>query len=303
MTWVAWRVQRPQYVAAAVVVAFLALWLAAVGLDGHTNWSVISDHADVVALYVLPGMLGLGLGLGLGAPVVGAELDRATHRVAWTQSVSRTRWLAHKLMIGALLCAGLVALLVPLVEWWTRATHSELDISPKVFAITGAVSVGYALFAFALGAALGAVIRRPGWAFAASVPIAIAVRLVVDALRPSLASLAYVVQPSMPVTYVNPKGWVLNSAYVPLGRLTPLPGRTWLDSAAKWMNSCVGNVQTPARFERAAYCARAANLHYVIQYEPEHNYWSLQGTETAIFVGIAAALVAITVLAVRRSRA
>jgi hypothetical protein len=55
--------------------------------------------------------------------------------------------------------------------------NSGLDVQPKLFDITGVVIVGYALFAFMLGAALGAVIHKPGWAFAAGVPIFALVRL------------------------------------------------------------------------------------------------------------------------------
>ena len=54
MTWVAWRVQRLQFLVAAGVVVVLLLWLVASGLDGHAGWSQYWNSADVYVLYALP---------------------------------------------------------------------------------------------------------------------------------------------------------------------------------------------------------------------------------------------------------
>jgi len=59
-----------------------------------------------------------------------------------------------------------------------RCVTLGLDIQPKLFDITGVVVVSYALFAFMLGVTLGAIIQRPAWAFAASVPVFGFIRLV-----------------------------------------------------------------------------------------------------------------------------
>ncbi len=65
MTWVAWRVQRLQFLVAAGVVVALVLWLVASGLDGHSGWSQYWNSADVYVLYALPGLLGLAFGSSL----------------------------------------------------------------------------------------------------------------------------------------------------------------------------------------------------------------------------------------------
>jgi hypothetical protein len=129
VTWVAWRVQRLHHLAAAGLVAALAGWLLASGLHGQAHWSQASDTGAVYVLYALPGVLGLAL----GAPLVAAETERGTNRVAWTQSMTRDRWLAGKLVIGALVSCGLVALLTPLLDWWIGATRSGPDIAPRHF--------------------------------------------------------------------------------------------------------------------------------------------------------------------------
>lgn len=59
----------------------------------------------VWALYVLPALAGMDL----GAPLVAAELERGTNRLAWTQGASRTRWLVAR---GGL---ALAAAIVPVV--------------------------------------------------------------------------------------------------------------------------------------------------------------------------------------------
>jgi hypothetical protein len=43
-----------------------------------------------------------------------------------------------------------------------------------------------------------------------------------------------------------------------------------------------------------------AHIHYIFQFQPESHYWALQGTETAIFLGMALLLLGVTVIAVRK---
>ena len=203
MTWAAWRVQRPQLLAAIGAVLMLGLWLAATALAmGHDQaWKYWTD-GDVYVLYALPGLVGLALGV----PLVAGEFGHGTNRLAWTQSVTRVRWLAVKLAVGGLVAAGIVAALAVLLEWWTRAISlaastdsggfAGVRIQPSGFDLAGIVIIGYAVFAFALGAALGAIVRRAGWAFAVGVPVFAACRLVVeDWIRPHLVAAGDLRQP------------------------------------------------------------------------------------------------------------
>jgi hypothetical protein len=98
----------------------------------------------------------------LGAPLVAREIEQGTNRLAWTQSITRTRWLLVKLFVGALSCCALVGAMAPLLEWWTGAVQRGARIQPTSFDLSGFVDVAYVLFAFMLGAALGALIRRTG---------------------------------------------------------------------------------------------------------------------------------------------
>jgi ABC-type transport system involved in multi-copper enzyme maturation permease subunit len=68
-----------------------------------------------VLLWFLP----LFAGLFWGAPLVAREVEHGTHRLVWTQGVSRARWALVK------------------------------------FGLAGLVPIGYALFAVALGCSRG----------------------------------------------------------------------------------------------------------------------------------------------------
>ena len=292
MTWVAWRVQRLQYLAAGGVILVVGLWLALSGWHGVASWSQATSRGDIIVLTALPGLLGLALGTSL----VADEFHRGTNRLAWSQSISRTRWLASKLAVGTVVVGGLTGLLVPLLGWWSGALHTGVDVQPKLFDITGVVIVGYALFALMLGAALGAVIHKPGWAFAAGVPIFVLVRLVVGTLRSSLVSPVAL---STPFQTSEPNGWVLHYGFLPLGRTSPAAGRTWF-GVSQQAAACMSRVSSAAG---EAHCVLIAHLHWVWQYQPESHYWSLQWAETAIFVGLALVGLAAALLAVRRQQA
>jgi hypothetical protein len=97
-----------------------------------------------------------------GAPLIAHELETGTFRLAWTQSVSRLRWLLVKLgLVGlaSMLVAGLLSLMV---TWWTSPLDkvSQDRFGPSTFALHGFVPGGYAVFAFALAATVGLLVRR-----------------------------------------------------------------------------------------------------------------------------------------------
>src|SRR5262245_61364602 len=122
MTWLTWRQFRSQtwvtigaliaagagLLAAAKAVADLYVNSGAAACRSDCNpvienfvqqaqsgWTGIVYNAGIVLLYVLPGLIGAFW----GAPLVARELEAGTHRLAWNQSVTRTRWLLTKLGI------------------------------------------------------------------------------------------------------------------------------------------------------------------------------------------------------------
>jgi hypothetical protein len=211
MIWATWRLNRSVFISSIVVAVALAIWLATTGAMEANSWAVFTGHHCSIdfpgsSLVCMNSLSGVGnfstvnaalcgalpalLGLVLGVPLVASEIQQGTNRLAWTQSITRTRWLFVKIGVGALFTAVIVGALAPLVWWWTDAAQRS-HIQPANFDISGAVEVAYALFAFMLGVALGTLIRRSGWAFAACVPIFALVRAGVRLyVRPGLVSPA-----------------------------------------------------------------------------------------------------------------
>jgi hypothetical protein len=238
--------------------------------------------------------------LVLGVPLVAGEIQQRTNRLAWTQSITRTRWLLVKIGVGALFTAVIVGALAPLVWWWTDVAQRS-HIQPANFDISGFVAVGYALFAFMLGVALGALIRRSGWAFAVGVPIFALVRTGIrQYIRPGL-----IPPTTVTVSAYTPVGnsyWYLNAGFVPIGRSTPGPGLTWSSNDLVMEKCQAAGYGAQKAAHSATYCEKANHLHYVMQFQPPSHFWALQGAETTIFLVLAGVLLGLTVLAVRRWR-
>lgn len=204
MIWLTWRQFRGTAAITAAALALLAAILlvtgpgladeystgiAACGSDcGDFVKAFFTDHqGEFLAVTAVALVLPALIGLFLGAPLITRELESGTHRLVWTQSVTRTRWLAVKLgLVGAaaVAAAGLGSLGV---DWWSgpidkSAGDDFARMEPLLFAARGIVPIGYAAFAFAVGATVGLLIRRTLPAMAAT----LAVFLVVQIAMPTL---------------------------------------------------------------------------------------------------------------------
>ena len=118
------------------------------------------------------------------------ELERGTYRLAWTQSITRRRWLAAKLTValgGAGVAAASTALLL---TWWRRPLDNfHGRVEPGAFQLEGIAPIAYAVFAAALIIALGTILRRTIAAIAIGIVAFLAVRVVIESLvRPHFAS-------------------------------------------------------------------------------------------------------------------
>ncbi len=114
------------------------------------------------------------IGIFWGAPLIAREFEAGTFRLAWTQSVTRTRWLAIKLALTGLAAMAVTEALSLIQAWWaapisqaarlaTRQRHSRsawAPFSPLAFDAHGITPLGYAAFAFTLGVTAGVLIRR-----------------------------------------------------------------------------------------------------------------------------------------------
>jgi hypothetical protein len=302
--WVSWRRQRSETLIAAGMLVLLAALLVPTGLemaraydhDGLSSClapttseacaeaiSSFTSRFDSVSsliawLTLVPGLIGVLL----AAPFV-LEFEHGTNRLAWTQSVSRTRWIATKL--GLAVAAGLAAALVftLLITWWrTPLVHLEGRMDQSVFDSEGIVVIGYTLFALGLATAVGVLWRRAVPALVVGFVGYFAVRLFVDTwLRQRLLSplrLTWPLKGNEPAVLQH--AWVLE--------------RFPSDASGHPVMLKLGGVCAPLAPTKSGVAECLARHGYVMHavYQPASRFWALQGIEASMFVG--AALVLLT---------
>jgi hypothetical protein len=282
------------------------------------------------ALVAVPGLIGAFW----GAPLISRELEHGTHRLAWTQSVSRTRWLAVKLAvvgIGSVAATGLLSLMV---TWWsTPLDRAHLNrFGSGLFGERNVTPLGYAAFGFVLGVAVGLLVRRTLPAMAATLALFLGVRLGFSYfVRPHLLSpvhltqpLAAVVQgfgqsnggPPMLFTSVNlPGAWVFSTRVVDSSghAITPSILRQECPAMLRGLgggppggNPGGNTISRPHPVAGAQNaldaCVRklSPTYHAVVSYQPASRYWTLQWLETGAYAAAAAALAVLCFFWIRR---
>jgi hypothetical protein len=246
-----------------------------------------------------------------GAPLVARELETGTFRLAWTQGVTRTRWLAAKLAIAGAAAIAAGELFTLMVNWWSSPIH-KANVSYTAFTSSsfhsGVAPAGYAAFAFALGVTAGLLIRRTLPAMAVTLAIFTAVIIAFPIwVRPhlipparatsalSLASAAVTGSTSDGHLILTTKTWtVLPGAWVISSQLTTPDGRA---ASSEPAGPC-GTASTQAC---NAYIESLHFQHTVI-YEPASRYWACQWTETAIYLAFSFLLTGLCFLRIRPGR-
>ncbi|HEX5476038.1 MAG TPA: hypothetical protein VFX12_15375, partial [Vicinamibacterales bacterium] len=245
--------------------------------------------AAVRGLALLPALAGLFV----GAPLLARELEHGTHRFAWTQGVTRQRWLLSKtaLLAGATVLGGAGA--SALVMWW-RGPFDTLEgrMGPQGFDLEGLVVPAYALFALAVGVLAGLLLRRTVAAMSVTLVVFAATRLaVLEFLRPHfLAPLHRTVVADDSGRRIG--DWVLSDTLVDAGGRAISAGREDL---------AVLHAQQ-AGIDPHTYLV-TLGWKRVISYQPSGRFWTFQLMEAGLFVALAAAVVAVAIWFVRRTPA
>ena len=318
MIWFTWRQFRTQTWVTVGALAVLGVLLFVTGqsiADAYAAAKVATCQGDCAAavdsflaqiysstsgtvynfamarMYVVPALIGVFW----GAPLVARELETGTHRLAWTQSVTRTRWLASKLAIVGAATAATAGLLTWAVTSWAHQIDGAIGnrITPFVYGARGIVPVGYALFAFALGVTAGLLIRRTVPAMAATLAVYIAAVAAMPLwIRAHLAARRIHRATDRPST----RRRFSNSVSARTTKCTSLvgggPSDAWILSNQTITTS--GQVFTgPADPQN---CGPEAGpqtcldwlgtlgLREDISYHPADHFWPLQWTEAGIFV-------------------
>lgn len=306
MTWLLWRQHRMQTATAAAVLGVLAVLLAITGVVmSHDYHSAVAACAQpgatcdglhlfrgdgaIIDLVNLTVAAPLVIGVFWGATSVGREYDNGTNVLAWTQSVTRRRWLRGKIL--TLLASSLVAgtALSVMVSWWSRTLNilHGYRFDPLQFDIQGLVPVAFTMFAAALGLLTGVLWRRVVPAIATTVAAYIGVRLPIEIYaRPNFAN---------PVTTIGdaPSGaWNVSSDLRHYGKIVTGPVHI--------PNNCVAIKNGPDARAHMDACMAKHGYHFTSTYQPAGRYWTFQWIEAGIFVGITALLVTAAVVVVLR---
>jgi hypothetical protein len=345
MIWLVLRRDRYLMALMALVILGLGLWMyflgrayesAVMSTACHFNtfrcpinagtWS-ISNQATVLNLLML--FVPCLLGIVFGAPLVAGELERHTNRLAWTQGISRTKWLIVKWLTVFVALALMVAALTSVAQWWAGRTFERVPVGlyrgqtgrmqPEFFPITGVAPIAYTLLAFALGAALGALFRKVSWAIVGTIALYTAVSVVmVLYIRPSLTPPVFVAFSTSQAASqqgneqvlstgfeVANGAWDLGFGYQYAPGSIGTPDQPSADEAAQ---RC-GDTPTPSTFGQGGYtngytaCLAAHHVQAGTYFQPNTHYWNLQWREAGILAGAAVLLFAATIVSVRRWRA
>jgi hypothetical protein len=333
MIWVTWRQARLQILVLAGAVAVLGVAMAAFSLDaaGADPQAFLARlRLDLVtpALYTVGSIACLAappvIGAFWGAPLIARELETGTFRLAWSQGVSRTRWLAFKLGGPALAAAALTAVLSLGLTWWAGpidravAAGGEAGVfglprmAPVLFSARGVVPVAYAVAAVCVGALLGLLTRRTVAALALTLVAMIGLLVVMMMfVRPHLMAPRVT---STAITADNLTGLLIGGDPQDTARGRVLELRVGTAEPGGWelSNETVdraGNVQSslppwvadcgrdpmmqnsPDIGKRNATCfARLAaeGFHQQVRTQPQSHFWGLQWRESAVLLLVAA---------------
>ena len=331
-TWLQFRVQVTVALAALVAFAVVlvvtgphlaSLYASAItGCHGGTCANAANtflSRLTSASPYPIVYPVGIGLilaapaiiGMFWGAPLIARELETRTFALAWTQSITRARWLVVKLALTALAAMAVTEALSLMQAWWADPISKAVGVggpypagsvfaqgrlSSFIFATSGITPLGYAAFGFALGTAAGALIRRTVPAMAVTLAIFAVVQVVMPlSVRPHLippdrtvlSGPSFFESAGLSVGTLKasivpgqPEAWILSSGAInAAGRhVGAIPAPCLSPSLGKGAPANVGA------------CMASRGIREAITYQPANRYWPFQWIETGIFLALALAL-------------
>lgn len=254
MTFLIWRLHRAHAIASAIVIAAVTALIVPTGIAiansyhhavmncsvghvgcGDISFTVFGQNGAFTSLVQdLVMAFPLVLGILWGAPLVPREFEAGTEDFAWTQGVTRRRWVLTNLGWALLAAAAWGGALAALFTWW-RGPDNAVDGPVKFiyFDVQGVAPIAYAVFAMALGIAAGALFRRVVPAIMTTLIVFPAVRIIMALFFRPLFAVNENVPPRAGAGY-PPLSWGLfanllsskteHVIYLPASRFWPVQG-------------------------------------------------------------------------------
>jgi ABC-type transport system involved in multi-copper enzyme maturation permease subunit len=293
MIWMTWQQHRFQLLIGSVLLVLLTIFLLVTGLTiaSYYQNSVVSCVAvptctvylfnrfqDVVGntlvLYVLFA-LPILVGVFIGAHLVSREVEHGTYLLAWTQGITRRRWLAAKL--GMLIVLTLVAFgfLDGWMLWWTGPVSAGLG-PYMMYDVFGLVPLAYALFALGLGIAVGVLVRHQTAAMAITFAIFVGIRVAVEQLRTFFLPTVTDLQPYQ-ILQVHYRDWITKP-------------QDFVDHQGHEVSNHICGSAIQNDFVS---CMQSHGVLVSTTYHPASQFWAFQGIESAMFLLLAAASISL----------
>jgi len=267
------------------------------------------------------------IGIFWGAPLVAREIETGSYRLAWTQSITRTRWLVTKLAVVGLAGVAAVGLLTIEIAQWASPLDRALANRFLYFDVRGVTPMAYTFAAFAIGVAAGVLMRRTLPAMATSLGVWFGLRFAFTYwVRPRLLPAKHATHALMDAGRLgfirSPEGlsFTVGRTEIPnslviSSRIVDSTGHAATSGAlhtfmAQYCPQLVANAAAPvpgieqkrASLDLFQNCVQqlSSKYHLAVTYQPHSRFWPLQWSEAAIFGGLALALCALSVWWVRR---
>ncbi|GAA3225417.1 ABC transporter permease [Dactylosporangium siamense] len=182
LIWLTWRQHRWAVIGTLVLAAVLVGWMTYLSAELTDLWhqchnmrcpdnSPESHRLDgngalnrtLIALSRVVQFMPILIGVFIGVPVLSREHEQGTLVLAWGQDVSPTRWLWAKLSLLGLFVAVVTAAVAGTAD---HLEHVVSNLAPtsmfqhETFVNTGMLPLAISFCWFAIGAALGAALRR-----------------------------------------------------------------------------------------------------------------------------------------------
>jgi hypothetical protein len=305
--WLGWRQQRTETIVTFALLSLLAvafvpegIHLADLFVQQHVAHCInrqtqacsfvvgnfTANAGTLQALFdggwfnLIPGLIGVALAV----PVL-LDLENGTVRLAWTQSVTRRRWVTTKLglAVGTVLIAAAGFSL--LFTWYQRPFDRIYGRWDK-FDFDWIVPLGYALFALGLALAVGVLLRRSAAALVIAYALYVAGRLFVESwLRKRFISpLSATWGPHTAGPNLS-KAWVISQA--PSDRA----GHPFAGGAAVFQECARTGPRGFKGVSESCMIRHGAGFTHAV-FEPGSRFWTFQGIEFGLFAGVALLLIA-----------